>query len=99
PPAAIRSLRPVCACWRSSRTASRSARTCATGSRRSASAWAWALHCSGRTCAMGETQFKLQRAGELALVTIDNGEDHSKPSTFGRAALESLSATLDELER
>src|SRR5438105_5629262 len=48
---------------------------------------------------MGETQFKLRRAGELAIVTIDNGEDHTKPSTFGRAALESLAATLDELER
>ena len=48
---------------------------------------------------MAETQFKLQRAGDVALVTIDNGEDHTKPSTFGRAALESLAATLDELER
>jgi 3-hydroxyacyl-CoA dehydrogenase/enoyl-CoA hydratase/carnithine racemase len=48
---------------------------------------------------LGETQFKLQRAGELAIVTIDNGEDHTKPSTFGRVALESLAATLDELER
>ena len=48
---------------------------------------------------MAETQFKLRRAGELAIVTIDNGEDHAKPSTFGRAALESLAATLDELER
>jgi 3-hydroxyacyl-CoA dehydrogenase/enoyl-CoA hydratase/carnithine racemase len=46
-----------------------------------------------------ETAFKLQRAADVALVTIDNGEDHTKPSTFGRAALESLAATLDELER
>jgi len=33
---------------------------------------------------MADTQFKLQRWGDLALVTIDNGEDHTKPSTFGR---------------
>ena len=44
------------------------------------------------------TEFKLQRVGEIALVTIDNGEDHTKPTTFGRAALESLERTLDELE-
>jgi len=48
---------------------------------------------------VAETAFKLQRAADVALVTIDNGEDHTKPSTFGRAALESLAATLDELER
>ena len=30
------------------------------------------------------------RAGPLALVTIDNGEDHTKPTVFGRAALGSL---------
>jgi 3-hydroxyacyl-CoA dehydrogenase/enoyl-CoA hydratase/carnithine racemase len=44
------------------------------------------------------TQFKLQRVGDLALVTIDNGEDWTKPSTFGREALESLERTLDEIE-
>jgi 3-hydroxyacyl-CoA dehydrogenase/enoyl-CoA hydratase/carnithine racemase len=44
------------------------------------------------------TEFKLQRVGDLALVTIDNGEDWTKPSTFGREALESLERTLDELE-
>jgi 3-hydroxyacyl-CoA dehydrogenase/enoyl-CoA hydratase/carnithine racemase len=48
---------------------------------------------------MAETQFKLRRWDDLAIVTIDNGEDHTKPSTFGRAALESLASTLDELER
>src|SRR2546423_13310895 len=48
---------------------------------------------------MGDTQFKLQRWQELAIVTIDNGEGHDRPSTFGRAALESLATTLDELER
>ena len=47
---------------------------------------------------MSATEFKLQRVGDLALVTIDNGEDWTKPSTFGREALESLERMLDELE-
>jgi 3-hydroxyacyl-CoA dehydrogenase len=34
----------------------------------------------------------------VALVTIDNGEDHTKPTFFGRAALESLERLLTELE-
>jgi 3-hydroxyacyl-CoA dehydrogenase/enoyl-CoA hydratase/carnithine racemase len=34
----------------------------------------------------------------VALVTIDNGEDHTKPTFFGRAALESLERLLDRLE-
>ena len=34
----------------------------------------------------------------VALVTIDNGEDHTKPTFFGRAALESLERLLPELE-
>jgi 3-hydroxyacyl-CoA dehydrogenase/enoyl-CoA hydratase/carnithine racemase len=34
----------------------------------------------------------------LALVTIDNGEDHTKPTFFGRAALESLERLLPQLE-
>jgi 3-hydroxyacyl-CoA dehydrogenase/enoyl-CoA hydratase/carnithine racemase len=34
----------------------------------------------------------------VALVTIDNGEDHTKPTFFGRAALESLEQLLPELE-
>jgi 3-hydroxyacyl-CoA dehydrogenase/enoyl-CoA hydratase/carnithine racemase len=34
----------------------------------------------------------------IALVTIDNGEDHTKPTFFGRSALESLERTLEELE-
>jgi 3-hydroxyacyl-CoA dehydrogenase/enoyl-CoA hydratase/carnithine racemase len=37
-------------------------------------------------------------AGVVALVTIDNGEDHAKPTFFGRAALESLERLLPELE-
>jgi 3-hydroxyacyl-CoA dehydrogenase/enoyl-CoA hydratase/carnithine racemase len=44
------------------------------------------------------TEFKLQRAGELGLVTLDNGEDWTKPTTLGESALESLAALLDELE-
>jgi 3-hydroxyacyl-CoA dehydrogenase/enoyl-CoA hydratase/carnithine racemase len=48
---------------------------------------------------VGDTQFKLQQAGELAIVTIDNGEDWTKPSVFGRPAMLSLAETLDELER
>ena len=52
---------------------------------------------------MSETSFRLARtdtaAGPVALVTIDNGEDHTRPTTLGRAALESLARTLDELER
>jgi 3-hydroxyacyl-CoA dehydrogenase/enoyl-CoA hydratase/carnithine racemase len=45
------------------------------------------------------TEFKLTRAGDLAIVTIDNGEDWQKPTFFGEAALRSLGAALDELER
>lgn len=49
-----------------------------------------------------ETEFKLARveseSGPLALVTIDNGEDYTKPTVFGRAALESLTRLLEPLE-
>jgi 3-hydroxyacyl-CoA dehydrogenase/enoyl-CoA hydratase/carnithine racemase len=49
-----------------------------------------------------ETEFKLRRVetrvGPLALLTIDNGEDYTKPTTFGRHALESLERRLDEIE-
>ncbi|MGY1637209.1 3-hydroxyacyl-CoA dehydrogenase NAD-binding domain-containing protein [Geodermatophilus sp. SYSU D00742] len=34
-------------------------------------------------------------AGELALVTLDNGHDHTRPSTFGPRGLASLDAALD----
>ena len=44
------------------------------------------------------TEFKLARAGDVALVTIDNGEDWTKPTFFGEAALESLDGLLGELE-
>jgi 3-hydroxyacyl-CoA dehydrogenase/enoyl-CoA hydratase/carnithine racemase len=46
-----------------------------------------------------ETEFKLARAGDAALLTIDNGEDHAKPTFLGAAALLSLEQALDELER
>ena len=49
------------------------------------------------------TQFKVRyfdspRAGRLALVTMDNGADYRKPSTFGEEALRSLDAALDDVE-
>ena len=47
------------------------------------------------------TQFHLQkiptRVGPVALVTIDNGADWRKPSTFGEAALRSLEEVLGRL--
>jgi len=45
------------------------------------------------------TEFKVTRAGDVALLTIDNGEDWTKPTFFGEAALRSLERALDELER
>jgi 3-hydroxyacyl-CoA dehydrogenase/enoyl-CoA hydratase/carnithine racemase len=47
---------------------------------------------------LSETEFRLQRVDDLALVTIDNGEDWRKPTTFGRHAFESLDRVLDEVE-
>jgi hypothetical protein len=50
------------------------------------------------------TQFKLAQVRRpelerpLALVTIDNGADHTKPTVFGRSAFESLDHVLGELE-
>ncbi len=44
------------------------------------------------------TEFKLARVGDVALVTIDNGEDWTKPTFFGEAALGSLERALAELE-
>jgi 3-hydroxyacyl-CoA dehydrogenase/enoyl-CoA hydratase/carnithine racemase len=48
------------------------------------------------------TEFKLSRIetglGPVAFVTIDNGADYTKPTTFGRTAFESLDPTLTELE-
>jgi 3-hydroxyacyl-CoA dehydrogenase/enoyl-CoA hydratase/carnithine racemase len=49
-----------------------------------------------------DTEFKLQAVqrpeGRVALLTIDNGEDHTRPTVFGRSAFESGSRVLDELE-
>ena len=49
-----------------------------------------------------ETELKLARVeteqGPIALVTIDNGEDYTKPTSLGRSALESLARLLDDLE-
>jgi 3-hydroxyacyl-CoA dehydrogenase/enoyl-CoA hydratase/carnithine racemase len=53
--------------------------------------------CCGKTLAP-LTEFKVTRAGDVALVTIDNGEDWTKPTFFGEAALRSLERALDELE-
>ncbi|MFL5932058.1 MAG: 3-hydroxyacyl-CoA dehydrogenase NAD-binding domain-containing protein [Gaiellaceae bacterium] len=51
---------------------------------------------------MPDTEFHLRRveteAGPLALVTIDNGADHTKPTFFGRSAFESAQRLLSELE-
>ena len=48
------------------------------------------------------TRFHLTYAdrpvGRIALMTMDNGEDHKKPNVFGPAAFDSLSEALDELE-
>ena len=38
-------------------------------------------------------------AGTLALVTLDNGHDHTKPNTFGPKSIEGLRATVAELRR
>ena len=37
-------------------------------------------------------------AGEFALITLDNGLDHTRPSTFGPGGLLALDAALDEIE-
>lgn len=40
----------------------------------------------------------LASGGTLALITIDNGRDHTRPSTLGPRTLQGLSETLDELK-
>ena len=47
---------------------------------------------------MADTLFKLNAAGRVALVTIDNGEDYRKPTTLGRSAFDSAVAVIDALE-
>ena len=37
-------------------------------------------------------------SGEIALITLDNGHDHTKPSTFGPGGLSSLDSALDDVE-
>ncbi len=48
---------------------------------------------------MADTVFKLNRAGSIAVVTIDNGEDYRTPTTLGRSAFESAVAVIEDLER
>jgi len=36
-------------------------------------------------------------AGPIALITLENGRDHTRPSTFGPAGLSSLDSALDEI--
>jgi 3-hydroxyacyl-CoA dehydrogenase/enoyl-CoA hydratase/carnithine racemase len=49
------------------------------------------------------TEFKLNRVdtrlGALALVTMDNGGDHTKPTVLGRSAFETAVGVVEELER
>ena len=51
---------------------------------------------------MSDTVFHLNAVGspvgQIALVTIDNGEDFHKPTTLGRSAFESAVRLIDELE-
>ncbi|WP_181766138.1 3-hydroxyacyl-CoA dehydrogenase NAD-binding domain-containing protein [Streptomyces albidus (ex Kaewkla and Franco 2022)] len=37
--------------------------------------------------------------GRFALITLDNGFDHTKPTTFGPASLANLDAALDQVEK
>lgn len=37
-------------------------------------------------------------AGTMALITLDNGKDHTRPSTFGPLGLASISAALDDID-
>jgi 3-hydroxyacyl-CoA dehydrogenase/enoyl-CoA hydratase/carnithine racemase len=39
------------------------------------------------------------RAGTMALITLDNGHDHTRPNTFGPAGLIALRHALEELAR
>ncbi|AJE81189.1 fatty acid oxidation complex alpha-subunit [Streptomyces albus] len=38
-------------------------------------------------------------AGRFALITLDNGFDHTKPTTFGPGSLANLNAALDQVEK
>jgi 3-hydroxyacyl-CoA dehydrogenase/enoyl-CoA hydratase/carnithine racemase len=39
-----------------------------------------------------------EQSGTMALITLDNGHDHTKPNTFGPGGLLSLNAALDGIE-
>lgn len=39
------------------------------------------------------------RVGRMAILTMDNGQDHTRPTIFGAPALGSLHRALDELDR
>jgi 3-hydroxyacyl-CoA dehydrogenase/enoyl-CoA hydratase/carnithine racemase len=45
-----------------------------------------------------QTEFKLRRWNRIAILTVDNGEDHTKPTVINLAAWDSLGRALDELE-
>ena len=37
--------------------------------------------------------------GELALITLDNGADHTRPNTFGPASLNALASAIDQVQK
>ena len=37
--------------------------------------------------------------GELALITLDNGADHTRPNTFGPASLNALPSAIDQVQK
>jgi len=37
--------------------------------------------------------------GELALITLDNGADHTRPNTFGPASLNALASGIDQVQK
>jgi 3-hydroxyacyl-CoA dehydrogenase/enoyl-CoA hydratase/carnithine racemase len=45
-----------------------------------------------------QTEFKLRRSGRIALLTVDNGEDYTKPTVLNLAAWDSLARALDQVE-
>ncbi|UCG13779.1 MAG: enoyl-CoA hydratase/isomerase family protein [Deltaproteobacteria bacterium] len=44
-------------------------------------------------------RFYESREGKIALLTMDNGEDYKKPTTFDQEALDSLNQALDAIQR
>lgn len=41
----------------------------------------------------------LENLGTLALITLDNGEDHTKPNTLGKEGISQLAQTLSEVSK